>query len=227
MTALLRQMAADSPLLLAPFTETGGSTAFDLSGNGRHGTYGGAPTLNASVPPLRGYRATTTSQYVSWGTIGWLAGLTAVSWECWSLIEDVAGTPHSTFDWNGASLTNRLSSNMAWSDDTWYADFGNTTGGRISLAAQAGRYGTLHQFVGCADGSAKELWVDGVMVASAGTGMGSLTGTGPLTFGIAYDTITNGVKGYHSHFGLYGSRLSAARIKAHYEAGIRSGVVVG
>lgn len=226
--SLTRQILQDNPVGYWPLDEVSGTTAFDRSGNGRNGTYTGAVTLNARdmVPGSKG--PDFIGGYVSLGDMAaWSphAGAAGVM----TLEAFIRGDTFSS----ASILTKRATSNYEWS---FYATGGNilaalmepAPGGTAVTEASSDKLviGILHHIAWTYNRATPLtiVYLDGVEVArstaftgnSADTGAEARIGGSPVDIG-AFD-------GSIAHAALFPTELSAARIKAHYEAGIRNGV---
>lgn len=223
LTAYAAAVLADAPLMWWRGGEPSGTAMLDSSGNGRHGvingaawTLGVAGALGAGGDSELAIRKTSTANtsFVSIASAAWMNGLTALSFAEW----------FKTSSSNGVSLTRSGGSTVLQTalgvDATGHANFKlKTSAGTVTITDTAvTNDGAYHHRVGTWDGTTMRLYVDKVLVAS-----GALGGT--------LDTAANGIQwgggsaltfmpGDYQDAQYFGSALSAARVEAHYNAGL-------
>lgn len=216
-------MLQDSPYALWLFQETSGTTAYDISGYARDITLEAPSLANVGPNGMKsvGFTGTTDGGYVP-GTA--FRFTTAFSLESWVQCPSASST--------SALLT-------TYNNDGWVWAVGNTSH-KVSFynsstgGAWKGGGGTSidddkwHHLALTSNPSGNiYFYVDGVLDQTA-------TGATPS----AGDNITLGLAHSHDrdvwHFGgrfaaagIYPSELSPDRITAHYQAGLRSGAVMG
>lgn len=228
MSALLRQMLAPSPAALWPLQETSGATAFDVSGNARHGGLNGGVLLGQSGPAgLRAMGFDGVNDYVSLPSLAAFqpAAYSLAVW-CYMPAGVVGGrTPMGLFS----------SGQAAWS--LYHDASGNTA--RIEVLTNVGF--TVKDAVGpfprdrwylqggTWDGTNARLWMDGVNVATNSGGSGGAPGqgnAGPAAIG-QYGNAALYWSGRLAFAAIYPVVLTANQWMAIWQAGIRSGVVAG
>lgn len=231
MSALLRQMLADSPLGLWTLDETSGTTARDASGNGKHGTYAGAPALGQKVgqflcPTFDGVNDTVSipdaAQVFAGQPLTWAAWFRTTMQGYSSIL-----AKYNAFQ-NNAKWNLRLDDN-----EKLNAYFDSSSGALRAISGQVVNDGRWHYgaAVWTKTGSTHtaDILVDGVL-AGTGTSLASLyaesEGAQVVTIG-SYDGSIEFFNGNIAYAAVYQSALSSARIRAHYEAGLRMGVAVG
>lgn len=242
MSALMKQMLLDSPAGLWPLTETSGSTAYDMSGNARHGTYTGGVvhtgsflgTPTASFDGATGYVTIPDNN-------DWSPSSSTNHWtlEIWAFIPATPTYPKafigkattsgqyewdfSIANWGGAYNTNTVNGTFTRFDAS-ANDYGVVwpSGTATNLA------GAWHQFVMVLSGSMASIlgYIDGVQ---GGTAVTQGSSTANLASDVRIGTAYGGRwwSGPLAYAAIYTTNLSAARIKAHYQAGIRNGIMVG
>jgi hypothetical protein len=230
--SLSNQVLLDSPVGYWPLDETSGTTAIDISGNGRNGTYSGSYTLNGVLGPLRGVDLTGGHVEIA-DHAAWSADTTGfLSVEAWIKLDTTANAM--------MFVTKGASSNYEW--DLRSGDVTPTglavvhyTGagvGVINVAVGAGVIGTTRAyhlaFTYDRTGQLLIAYVNGVEVGRDTTASGSTTaGTAAVRIGARADAAGAVTDGRIAHVAIYSTVLTPARIVAHYEAGIRNGVVHG
>lgn len=223
---LIQEVKSDSPYAYFPMDELTGTTLKDVSG-GQDITVSGGFTLNQSLGPLRGISFNGTSGFGSVGT----SSYTLWAWECWfktttdltsssslgvllggggttNPIIYTGGNVTSTFSNEIISMT-RSSSNGMW---VWDSAVGSASGG------------VPHHLAIRWNGTGYDIYLDMVLVSNNTTG--TLTQVVASNLYIARDVtgsyFFNGIIG---HAAWYTSNVPVSRFRAHYEAGLRSGVV--
>ncbi|MDQ6915143.1 MAG: fibronectin type III domain-containing protein, partial [Actinomycetota bacterium] len=198
--------------------ETGGTTAADAMAV-NPGTYGSGPTLGANSlisadTANKAVQFDGATQYVRVPNSGTL-GLTAnVSLEAWikpdalpaaGSFASVASKPEAyALQFNGPRLEFTIMQ----------------SGTRRRLQAPAGAVvaGQTYHVVGTYDGTTSRLYLNGAQVASMPLS-GPITNSGSsLNLG-SWNTTDEYLKGTIDDVAVFGTPLSAARVKAHYDAG--------
>lgn len=230
MSALLKQMRQDSPHRLWPLTDASG-TASDASGNAGNGTYVGSPSL-ASRSLLLGRVADFdgSNDYVNCGSYN-LSGSASQTLEIWGMtdIQATAGgsEPHGLQTAFGVEYSaNLFELRIGTLTPEFVVKAGTTT---HVLTGTAVAIGELFHLVGVYTSTTLRFYQNGVLVDSEASG-GSLVANqtfaiGHVTPGQGYTRPFNGALGYAAMYTA--TELVADRVKAHYQAGIRSGVVSG
>lgn len=233
MSALGRQIMQDAPVAYWPFQETSGSTAVDVSGNGRNATH------NANVGKgVAGPAGQLAADYLSNGdtVIGdstvWLPtpGFTA---EAWVRLRNYA--PANKFPF------------LIWQDGSWSFSASNfysggaagrptmqvaRSGGGEILNFTASRNLVLSRWEHIAfvyDDSTKigRVYLGGVLDTTSAAGTGSVVDSGNgVLLGRGY-TDGHWMDGSIAHVAVYQKVVAVDRLMAHYQAGIRGGVMTG
>lgn len=214
----------DGPVGYWPLDETSGTTAFDRSGNGRNGTYTGTITPGARSSAL-GRAPDFGGGYIdiadnsAFSPQAGANGLLTI--EAWAQI-DVLGTLRYIFTkGNGAGYEWATQANVGnfYTGIVW-----NTGGGNAIGPVDGGVVNTsMHHIAWVASKAAPlgALYLDGVLVASTVTSPDtSSDGPSPVQIGRRGDGYANTWDGLIQHVAIFPTALSAARIKAHYVAGI-------
>lgn len=209
---------ADSPFTYLRLNETSGTVAADSSGNGHNGTYSGGVTLNqpgaVTEAGARAAKLDGSTGFISLPSTGVPTGNAAFTQELWALINAAAGT--SVFMGWGTNTTNEepvfyfdASRNLFIS--TW-----NTDTNIATLLA-----GAWYHLVATYDGTTHKGYVNGQLAGSHTPGVVATPLTPAWTIGqnpspsefFASITVQEAAG--------YATALSAARVLAHYQAGIQ------
>jgi PKD repeat protein len=212
---------ADSPLAYWRLGETSGTSAADASGNGRTGSYVGAPTLGAPGALSEANTAVGfngSSQYVN---VPYAAALNPAQFtvEGWAFITGGQGTYRSLVTSRDYSTNNARGFVIyAAADNTWQLWNGAGAGWSIAYGPAV----TLNQWthlVGTYDGTTMRLYVNGTLVASTAAGYVQNTQR-PLRIatGRTESTPTFYLPGRVDEVAVYASALSEARVQAHFAA---------
>lgn len=228
MSALIYQMNQDGPLGLWPLQETSGVTIKDVSGNEKHGTYSGSPVLGVKTDFMSG----PSFSGANYGTIPDTAQVFAngpMTAEAWFRTTDQG--------WKSIfAKYNQFQNNTKWNlrlDDNEklrpYTDSGGGSSPPFSTLAY--NDGKWHHAVMTIDAARSTLlYVDTVIAAGPVTLPSNSfylsEGSQPITIA-SYDGSLEYLVGQVAYCAYYQSALSADRIRAHYRAGLRGGVVVG
>lgn len=237
MSALLHQMRQDSPLGLWPLE----TNANDVSGNARHGTAQAGVTFGQTMGHMQGALFNRTSTgYIDLGTVTAWQTLTAWSIEAW-VRTNIA--PHTStagwcgifsesYNWQGAGSTNvqmeiGMGFNVANATDFRTGRYASSPAWVSADSGVTPISGVLYHVLGSWDGSYLRIYVDGALRGSIASS-GAINGDQQYRIGHRHDNAigetTYAFPGYLSHVALYSSALSLERVKAHREAGLRSGV---
>lgn len=236
MSTLLRQMMEDSPAGLWTLEEQSGTSFADATGHNLVGTGTGltmayGPIFGSTMYP----RWDADADNVQIANNALLNPTTAITLEtCYSdeafpvsterpLIHKAFTShvaPYYQYNWTlyrpASGTTYQFSFYMA------------NAGGLTNTAANLPLYtiGRHHAAVTW-DGANVRYYLDGSQVDTDKPQAGAMvTYATPLRLG-SYTNVAIGWRGQLGYSAVYGSALSAARIKAHYQAAIRSGVMVG
>lgn len=217
------EVLADSPLMFWRLQETSGTNADDATANNRDGTYGGTTGLNQTPAPLytdsasRSARTFATSgSCINISFASWMTVTTAVSMECWVRFTGTGTTGIFPFSRTGGSAYN-CGILVTASGRVGFGTNGAASGSALTADA-LWNDGHWHHVVGTYDGTTTRVYVDGKLEATAATVSGSLdsTANGLQVGGRGADYFS----GYVAEPAYYNTVLSAARIKAHYLAGM-------
>lgn len=223
---LAAEVLADSPAGFWPLDETSGTTAADLSGNGRDGTYTGSYSLGSAVGSLPG--VDLTGGYVSipdnaaWSSSAGANGLLTV--EAWVKFDTLAAQMNVVC--KGAASNYEF--DFRTGDATASAFLGQvyTSAGGVVMgpgqAADQVAAGIVLHLVFTYDRAAQSLIVykQGVALSSDSTASSTASdGTAPLLIGERADGAGVTLDGQIGCVAIYPTALSAARIAAHYAAG--------
>ena len=239
MSALHQQIMQDAPSGYWPMDETSGSTVYDRAGNGRNGTITGGVTPSVGGPS--GLRALafdgTANAYVTiadnavWSSHAGASGLW--SYEVW-LYRSSTGARKSFLSKGVAGGGNDYEILFeVTATDTFDHPVLTTAGANVMsvLATGSSSLNTWQHVAATYDRAAQLLivYVDGNEVGRDTTASGTSSDTaGALYFGTRNDgplgSATYAWNGRMSNVAVYGTALSAARIKSHYRAGLRHGV---
>jgi hypothetical protein len=218
------EVLTDTPYAFYEMQETSGTQCTDASGNARHGTYTGTPTLNqASLIPKEGSLKSVlfngSSQYVSLPFN--FADKTAACFEYWMLSKQRKNSTGVTESM--LSLKHRLVSLFSDSGAMWNWALNETDGPNASVTNQSPYiplYVATHIFFRWVTNYAGYLYINGVMRAVSRMPLGWITtGTGNSNIAADYSN-TNFFGGQLSHVAIYDHDVSEARIQAHYDAGV-------
>lgn len=223
---LVAAVLADSPSGFWPLNESSGTTAADLSGNGRNGTYTGSYSLGAAVGSLPG--VDLTGGYVSipdnaaWSSSAGASGLLTV--EAWVKFDTLAAQMNVVskgaannyeFDFRTGDV---IASAFLGQVYTWPGAVVMGPGQATNQVAA----GTPLHLAFTYDRAAQSLIVykNGVLLSSDSSASGNATdGTAPLLIGERADGAGVTLDGQVGCVALYPTALSAGRIAAHYAAG--------
>lgn len=225
------EVLADTPWLYWRLDDTSGTTAADTSGNGRTGTYSGSPTLAQS--PL-----------ITDGTSVLFDATNDYCLSSSAIFNSSTATVEVWFDYDGTAPSPGANGVLAGCNE------GDTSGvgEKLILLVNDGAGGGLavfyvydgaqkfatgatpltvgrHHLVGTVDaaGGTAKIYVDGAQDGTVGVS-GSYAGyTNPNAIvGGGSTALAGNVRkaGRRDEFALYTTALSAARILAHYQAGV-------
>ncbi len=227
------EVLADSPLVYLKLGDTSGTTAVDSSGNGRNGTYLNSPTLNQSGIPGSADGAvlldgTNDNVSVPTNSIYWPSATVSVTIECWYKGTDVG----TTLAAGTVGPKAFVAANVGGSDKRYVLGLDGAGKVRCYTDAQyivTGPSTTTvndnnwHHIVLTITASSydTELYVDGTLQATNSTPNDAGQGSPNLVIGRNERQATNGyLAGRVDEVAVYGTKLSGARILAHYQAGI-------
>lgn len=218
------EVLADSPIVYWRFGElTGATTAVDASGNGRSGTYVGSPALEAvgliGGDTDKSVNLNGTSHYITRATetIFDFLGTQPFTLEAWVLITVAAVGVERII----------MHEKTAAPDEGWSLSHSN-----IEITFQRCANGvcnwSIHSvpippgerthIVCVFTGTQMLLYRNGVQVASSGATSSLIAQVQPLRVGSNSDAVGVFHMGQVDEVAIYNTALSAARIKAHYDA---------
>lgn len=207
-----------------PLDEPSGTVAFDRSGNSRNGTYtgtitpGGRSSALGTAPDFGGGYVNIADNAAFSPQAG-ANGLLSI--EAWAQI-DVLGTLRYIFTkGDGGGYEWAIQANVG----NFYTGIQWTPGGADAIGpVDGGVVNTqLHHIAWVTSKAAQFgfLYMDGVVIGSTNTSpAASSDGTSPVQIGRRGDGYANTWDGLIQHVAIFPTALSAARIKAHYVAGI-------
>ncbi|MFN2616190.1 MAG: LamG-like jellyroll fold domain-containing protein [Thermoleophilaceae bacterium] len=215
---------ADSPAAFWHLGETSGTAAADAAGSNT-GTYTNGPQLGVAslLPGQAADKAVHfdgSNDYVRVPNSGSLAATTRVSMEAWikpdaipasGSFATIASKPEAyALQFNGPRLE--------------FTIMQNGVRKRLQAASGAIQAGQGYHVVGTYDGSTARLYINGAQVNSM-----ALTGAvGSTSNGLniaSWNGTAEFLKGTVDEVSVYPATLSAARVKAHYDAGTGSGTI--
>lgn len=223
--ALRDEILADSPFLYYEMQETGLATCSDSSGNSRHGTYVNSPSVNQGSLLARDINnksvlfTKASSRYVNSNSV---VGTSFTALTVEALVKPASFTGYQAIAGQDRSAA---SGDPAWTlkaTENGASQFRfhihNGTSVLTALSASAyGAVGTVYHVVGVWDGTSMYLYVDGILRAkSACTAMAPVSSNAVVGAGYFNDVVTDYFDGYISHFAVYNTALTRARVLEHY-----------
>jgi Concanavalin A-like lectin/glucanases superfamily len=211
-----RAVAGDSPVGWWRLGDTSGTTAADQEGH-NNGAYAGGATLNQTslVPtdPNKAVAFNGSSGYVRVPPAVAFNFTNAVSLEAWikptslpaaGVFRSVLTKPESySLQFNGPRLE--------------FTVIQSGTRRRLQTPSGAIVAGGTYHVVGTYDGTTQRLYVNGAQVASAALTGGASVTTNPISIG-SWDGASEFFAGTIDEPAVYGTVLSAAQVRAHYDA---------
>ena len=221
----------DKPVAFWQLNETSGTVAADSSGNGYNGTYEGAPTLGAApIAPGLGKSVSLAgggSQYVTLSSVPSALQLVEGTFEAWTQQPTVvkgagifcSGFNGSTVNWAiGQGAKNNLPATSALLFGGNYNGGWDYAGYESTLTA-----GEPAHVVYTNDGTTALLYLNGAEIYSGASQSFTPNAEAIFMGGNWNGPSGNGwvtLQGVLSNCAIYNTVLSAARIQAHYNAGI-------
>lgn len=229
-SGLLQQMLQDNPRGVWPLQEGSGSTGFDATGNGRHATNSGTVVWGSPTDLMQGI-ALNGAFHLQIADPFSVFSAESFTVEAW-FRTTINGYTSIFAKYN--ALANNTKWNIRLNNLNKIVGYMDSFSGGMVLPASATTLNDnkWHQAVFSYNilNNAITLYTDGALSAT-GSGTSDTyarsAGTQAVTIG-AYDS--GGLErftGRVAYCGYWPGLLSATRIKAHYEAGIRGGVVLG
>ena len=218
---------AEPAFLIYPLDDTTGTSAADVSGNARNGTYRGTTTKRvADACPRDSGTAVTlngSTGYISTPTLG--AGPQVFSVQTWFKTTTGAGGLIIAF---GSSLTGVSTSvdRVVYMINTGRVAFGvNPSTAQTIVSPASYNDGAWHQVTATLASNGMRLYIDGSLVSSNAAVTGARVGNGYWRIG--YDTLaawpsvptSRYFAGTLDNVAIYTSALTASSVDADYEAG--------
>lgn len=224
--SLHHQIMQDSPRAYWPLNELSGTTAFDVSGNALHGTYTGAVTPSAVGPGGRSVLFNGAGQRMGAPSNALLNLGDVLSIECWVRRNSASDVTHSLFGKGDSAMVIRF-----LADNTLQCLKSHIGAPTTSTVLTIPDLTVFHHIAATKSaGAIPSIYVDGVLVSSGGTAGVFANGGNNWTLNSDQNSVGAYVEPgnqYISHAAVFPTVLSADRIKAHYEAGVRSGSMIG
>lgn len=221
----LSTVLADSPAGYWKLDDAAGTTAVDSSGNGHDGTYENTPTLGVTPLITTGNAVTFNGSTQDVAIPGNAAfnPLGAISLEAWIKTGTAAVAvilAEQTGSGGGDKFLLRLEATHTIGLTLWdNGDNAHAYAGAVVVNNNA-----RHHVVGTYDGATMRVYIDGA-ADGAGLAIGMTLESATATFQIGVrknniGTRSNGFAGTIDEVAIYPTALSAARVLAHYNAGI-------
>jgi hypothetical protein len=227
-TKFQQAVLEDNPYAFYPLNETSGTTAFDMSGNNRNGTYG------TNISLAQNSLLSTTSKYPYLpGTAAGVINISAAAnfitttWtvECWINISAFTNTSSTTkfrtasIISNGTTDTSHLNIAAANTTNTvdncfWYQP--SSGGDKYTSANTIPSVGTSTHLVITYNSGSLSYYLNGNLVQTLSNAINA-TANSTLNIGGA-GWVCGPLEGYIGEFAVYSTALTAARIAAHYLA---------
>ena len=220
-------VTASAPTIWYRLNETLGTTAVDSSGGGRNGTYRGLPVFGAirACPRDTGTAVTFngSTDYAGYGTALTVTGTYTI--ETWFKTTTTRGGRLVGF---GASATgvSRTTDRQLYMTDSGQVVYGiNPPSYKIITSPSSYNDGAWHHAMATQSSAGMNLYLDGTLVATAGTTTNSSTYSG--FFRLGYDSLTGWTSAPTSSFfagtlddvAYYTKALTATDATDHYAAG--------
>lgn len=218
------EVQADSPVAYWKLDETSGTTAADSVG-GNNGTYTGGYTLNQTGIPSTGRPSVLfngSSGHVNIGApaaLNLTAAWTLEAWVYLTSTPDGSGIISESYPDSGNVLYELgfgIQAGGAALEVGYYtgSSWQKVTGSALSLNAG-------HHVAGTWNGTTLLIYADGVQVATATPTSAPVAGIQTLYLGRSHrDADIRFFPGRIDEVAIYSAALSAARVAAHYNAGI-------
>lgn len=223
--SLLHQVLLDSPVGFWPLDETAGTNADDRGSASVDGTYTGGFTLGAAGPAgLRAVEFNGSTGYVAIPDNPAFSPATPTL-EAWAYRVATGGATQMI-------LTKSQDPHewaMFLSSGTLFVNIYNTGAGVFAGVSDPSPMplATWVHYAMTWDGTTQRLYRDGVQVATNTATSGTRQGDTVAAVNIGRRAVPDSYfTGRVCFAAIYATALAAERVKAHYEAGIRNGVVI-
>lgn len=222
------EVLVDDPVGYWKLGEASGSTAFDSSGHGNHGTFHGS--LVHGQPSLVGDSGTST-EFIGGGSGGYvtipdaavfhLDEFTIEGWVLtdvepfaefpYVLVENFVGPGGYNFQLSGSD------GSVGQGKKVHVGFYDGASTASVESTDRAGE--TIYHVVGTYDGTTLKLYIDGSLVDSDTPAFSPLADNDGLQINHRWDASGQIIACHMQHIALYDHALTAARVLAHYEAG--------
>lgn len=220
------EVLADSPLAWWKLDEASGTSFADSSGNSRAAAITGAPTFGAAAlaPGLPGTATVFGgSDNASTANGSWMNSLAAYSVEWW--FKTTTTSSMIPLSRSNSGTVRQFQARFASGGNMEFDAWSSTAVLTSLISAFAYADGVAHHCFMTLSATAQKIYIDGAQIAT-GAGFTPQTGT---TEPVRLGNFTGGGFQYIGTMqspAIYGTELSAARILAHYNAGIASASAV-
>jgi concanavalin A-like lectin/glucanase superfamily protein len=211
---------ADTPLVYWRLGEASGTTMNDASGNSRHGTYQGSPTL--AQASLISTDADTSVAFAS-GSRGEFA--VPGSWANTAQFSAEAWVYLTTFSGNHKTIVQHddVGSNIAWRmsflNDGRMLCYAHIAGSlRTAVSTTTFSLNTKYHVVATYDGTTLLLFVNKVQRATVSISGSIRSVTAPIEIGCLSNGTGEPFTGRIDEVAIYDHALTTTRIDAHYDA---------
>jgi hypothetical protein len=213
------EVMADAPLAYLRLDEAAGAVAKDASGNGNDATVLGTVTwgVPGAVSAGTAVRFDGSTSGLDLGHRFDFAGTAAFTLETWVLEDVIDSTFRHLFTKDARPASGREEYGVFFYDGSMEIE--RYVGGNQVSAGKAanGIVGRWAHVVATYDGAALAMYVDGVLTESAADARPQLSKDASFYAG-ARGVGDGVVKGALDEIAIYGTALSAARVKAHFDA---------
>jgi hypothetical protein len=221
LSAYSNAILKDHPVAYYRLDETGGTTAYDISGNGHNGTYTSNVTLNQSGAISDGDAAITCNgqSMTQGGGSSLPSGASARSVEFWFKTTATPSSPYGSalVTWGTESGTEMFSAKLASSTQLKLSNW--TTGYYFTLPSGANALdGKWHYVVITFDGSNTAAYYDGQNLGSQGATFNTVLNTTGLVLCSQTSAVNSPFVGGVDEVAVYNQALTLAQVQAHYSA---------
>lgn len=228
MSTLQNYITSLSPVGYWPLDELTGTTAYDRSGNARHGTYNGSPALaSRNLLNMRACNFDGTDDFVSIPSTGLNTGGNAFSQFFMILVDSLPS--------GGALVSTAYPSTVAytvnWDDGSPGSGSGTTrftisrySGGWQAAAGTTLTTGVVHTITITSSGTAILLYQDGLLTATLNSTAGASSGTHYLMRRWDTSGTNNYTDGAMCQVGYWNTQLAATTVANLHATAMRGGV---